>query len=144
MVEFALGLPILLALLFGVIEFGRMLFIYTATTSASREAARYGAVIGVTSGGVVRYNDCTGIRDAAKRLGSLAGIQDSDIQIDYDDGPSTAVYATCPPGQANQGDRIQVQVTAHYTPIVPLIQLPGFSFQSITARTLVKDVEVRP
>jgi hypothetical protein len=39
MVEFALVLPLLLVLVYGVIEAGRLLFIYSATQTASREAA---------------------------------------------------------------------------------------------------------
>jgi Flp pilus assembly protein TadG len=41
MVEFALILPVLLMTMYGVMEFGRLLFIYVTTTSAAREATRY-------------------------------------------------------------------------------------------------------
>jgi Flp pilus assembly protein TadG len=147
MVEFALGLPILLVLLFGVIEFGRLLFIYTATTASSREAARYAAVAGVNGSGILRYKDCAGIRAAARRIGSLAGIQDSDITISYDNGDSPyTAYATCATlsGAASSGHRVRVQVVAHYDPIVPLIDLPGFDITSFTARTLIMNVVIDP
>ena len=39
MVEFALVLPLLLILIFGIIEAGRLLFLYSAVMSSSREAA---------------------------------------------------------------------------------------------------------
>src|SRR4030095_776329 len=39
-VEFAIALPILMALLVGILEVGRMVFIYSAVNNASREAAR--------------------------------------------------------------------------------------------------------
>lgn len=45
-VEMALILPILLMLLFGIIEFGRILNTYMIVTEISREAARKGAVGG--------------------------------------------------------------------------------------------------
>jgi Flp pilus assembly protein TadG len=45
-VEFALILPVLLLLMFGVIEFGRLLFIYTEVSNATREAVRFGVVRG--------------------------------------------------------------------------------------------------
>ena len=49
-VEFALVLPLLLVLMLGIIEVGRLLFIYSSVNSASREAARYGSAAGeVTS-----------------------------------------------------------------------------------------------
>jgi Flp pilus assembly protein TadG len=41
LVEMALVLPILLLLLFGIIEFGRILNAYIMVSNASREAARY-------------------------------------------------------------------------------------------------------
>ena len=40
MVEFALAIPFLLVLAMGVIEFGRLMFSYSAVVSAAREAAR--------------------------------------------------------------------------------------------------------
>ena len=81
MVEFALVLPILLVTMFGIMEFGRLLFIYVTTASASREAARYAAAVGISDNGVEFYNDCAGIRAAAQRVGVLAGIQNNDIII---------------------------------------------------------------
>jgi hypothetical protein len=50
-----------------------VLFIYVTTASASREAARYAAAVGISDNGVEYYNDCAGIR--AQRVGILAGIQ---------------------------------------------------------------------
>lgn len=44
LVEFALILPILVLLLFGVIEFGLLLYNQQVITNASREGARYGIV----------------------------------------------------------------------------------------------------
>ncbi|MEN4041110.1 MAG: pilus assembly protein, partial [Anaerolineaceae bacterium] len=43
MVEFALAIPVLLLILFGIIEMGRLMFYYSSVATASREAARYGA-----------------------------------------------------------------------------------------------------
>lgn len=45
-VEFALVLPILIALVAGIIEFGFALYFQGVITNASREAARAGIVIG--------------------------------------------------------------------------------------------------
>ena len=46
MVEFALITPILLLLLFGVIDFGWMVFNYSQLYNALREGVRYGSVPG--------------------------------------------------------------------------------------------------
>ena len=50
MVEFALVLPMLILVLFGIIEVGRLLFIYNAVATSSREAARYGSAAGDVGG----------------------------------------------------------------------------------------------
>lgn len=44
LVEFALLLPLLLAILFGIIEFGIAVFAYNTTANVGREIARYGAI----------------------------------------------------------------------------------------------------
>ncbi|MGI6488868.1 MAG: pilus assembly protein [Syntrophomonadaceae bacterium] len=44
LVELALVLPILLLLLMGIIEFGRIFFSYLTITELAREGARYGVV----------------------------------------------------------------------------------------------------
>lgn len=46
MIEFALVLPLLLMILFGIIEFGLVLFRQEVITNASREGARFGILIG--------------------------------------------------------------------------------------------------
>jgi hypothetical protein len=144
MVEFALILPVLLMTMYGVMEFGRLLFIYVTTASASREAARYAAAIGISDNGVEFYNDCAGIRAAAQRVGILAGIQDSDVVIQYDQGPGTTPYSVCPaPGSGpGLGDRIVVSVTGHFQPVVPVVPIPIQDIQSVTARTMVRNVTV--
>jgi Flp pilus assembly protein TadG len=49
--EFALVLPLLAFLLFGMIEFGLVLFNKQVITNASREAARAGIVVDLDTGG---------------------------------------------------------------------------------------------
>ena len=44
LIEFALVLPILALLLFGIMEFGLIIFSYNTIGDAAREGARYGAV----------------------------------------------------------------------------------------------------
>src|SRR5512133_1033593 len=73
-VEFALVLPILLMLILGVFAFGHLFFVYSMTVSASREAARYGAAVGVTPNGIPRYRDCREIRNTATRIGGIVGV----------------------------------------------------------------------
>src|SRR5512147_115479 len=94
-VEFAIVLPILLLLLYGLLEAGRLLFIYSNVVTASRQAARYGAS---TGGTVPRYQDCAGIRAAAQKVDYLNAFDDGDIKIYHDTGPgsSPTLYCTGP------------------------------------------------
>ncbi len=52
LVEFALILPILLLLVFGIVEFGRAFNTYLIVSNASREGARY-AVVGAENGEII-------------------------------------------------------------------------------------------
>ena len=95
MVEFAIVLPILLMMLFGVLEVGRLIFIYAAITNASREAVRFGSAIGYDDDGNHKYKDCMGIRTIAKRSAYFLNLKDQDITISYDRGPNTVDYTVC-------------------------------------------------
>ncbi len=143
LVEFALVLPILLLLLLGVFEFGRLMVIYAGVTSASREAARFGAAVGDGQGGLEGYRDCQGIREAARRVSVLLPVRDVDIAIWYDN-PNTGFYEpNCPPAHVSLGDRIAVRVSVVYRPIVPLVPLPEMPIQSEAKRTILKDVYIK-
>ncbi len=48
MVEFAIIAPLLFVLIFGIIDFGRVFFLYNNLTNAAREGARLGAVLDPT------------------------------------------------------------------------------------------------
>lgn len=145
-VEFALALPIFLTLVVGVFEVARMLMAYISAYSSAREATRYAASIGAAANGEPRYRDCVGIRDAAKRGGFLAGIEDANILIRYDPGPVDAEFVDLPacPQEVLMGDRVLVRVTVNYEPLFGLIPgLKGFSMTTTNARTIVKDLDVR-
>src|SRR5512145_1798862 len=140
MVEFALILPLLLFIIFGIVEFGRLLATYSMVTTSSRDAARYGAAAGDVGGGVPHYLDCAGIRAAAKKNAFLAPITDNNIIITYDSGPGTAVLsATCPATvPIKLGMRIQISVSTVFEPIVPLGGLlQAFTLRSTTIRTIL-------
>ena len=87
MVEFALALPVFLLLVLGIMEFSWMLFHYSITFSASREAARYGSSVGLGATNLSRDIDCVGIRAEAFRVGRPAGITtNGQVEIRYDHG----------------------------------------------------------
>ena len=143
LVEFALVMPIFLTLLMGIVEFGRLMIIYSGAATASREAARYGASVGTSPSGIEHFRDCDGIRATAKNIAGLTPIEDSDITIQYDN-PSTGFFeGSCPPSRFELGDRIVVQVNLTFDPIVPLIDLPPIPIASETKRTVLRDIYVK-
>jgi Flp pilus assembly protein TadG len=158
-VEFAIALPVLLMMLIGIFEVGRMVFIYAAVNNASREAARYASAYGKgdAPNQYVKYKDCASIRRVARNSAFFARVTNANIKIYYDGGPtaypdglgpnSTAEWAsltqctatTGEDGAVNveSGDRVIVTVTAVYSPIVRLIPLRSRTFESTSARTIL-------
>lgn len=143
MVEFAIALPFVLLIMLGLFEVGRLIFLYSSVTSASREAARYGAAVGLNvSGGVPRYQDCVGIRAAAQKMDFLNEINDVNIIIAFDHGPGTAVFSGCPPAKVVNGDRIKVTVSAAFHPTSGLVPIRTIPLSSFSARSLLVKVEI--
>ena len=145
MVEFTMAIPVFLLLSFGILEFGYLFFVYSSVFSATREAARYGASVGLVSSSVPRERDCAGIRASAVRVGSIAGITPADVDIRYDKGPSdTRAWTDLPTCESNPttvlGDRIIVRVGVRFNPIIGII--PSFDIQNVNSRTIIKHVDV--
>lgn len=162
MVEFAIVFPIVLLITYGIIEFGRLVFIYAAVTGAAREGARYGAAAGSIEGSsnIKYYMDCVGIRNAVRRGAILTPITDDDIRVWYDHGPGTAHFPNpdplanlCPPKkdvivlngpeQIYRGDRIGVHIEVQYQPIIPFLGVNGFTIASENARTILVYVDIQ-
>lgn len=152
LVEFALSLPILLLVFFGIFEFGRLMFIYIVVSSSTREAARYGVAVGdsnVVESGTKRYYDCTGINNAATAFGQVINLTTSDVTITYDSGPSTSTtFASCDAlrdstTDVSLGDRIVITITYTYTPIAQyagFTMVPSFTITSTSRRTIMKSI----
>lgn len=142
MVEFALALPLLLVLLYGILESGRLLFIYASTVTAARQAVRYGSATGTSPNGVPYFSDCAGIEAAAQNVGFINDFQN--ITINYDNGPGTSILGTCPtftsPGN---GNRIRVSVETEWEPIVSIVPLDPIVIQSQSARTILASVSIQ-
>jgi PKD repeat protein len=115
LVEFALVLPLVLLMTLGIIDFGRIFYIYSASSNATREAVRIGSV---------DPNNCTAIDHAARSQLTFIDPSSFTVQIGYDDG-MTSYYYACPlqAGETLQPgrDRIIVDVTANFGPLTPVI-----------------------
>jgi Flp pilus assembly protein TadG len=148
MVEFMLVLPVLMLILMGIIEFGRIFATYAMISSASREASRYGASVGDNGSGVPRYLDCTGMRDAARRVAVLSELTNTDITITYDEGDTALPIGNCDsspdPAEIGLGDRVVVSVQTSYEPLVPLVPVPPQTIRAMSARSVLKEIDAGP
>lgn len=166
MAEFALALPILMLVIFGLLEVGRAVFMYAAVVNASREAVRYATAYGVNESAVLHVQNCAEIRNTAKRVAFLLPLADENIEIKYDTGP-TLVDADGTPDSGDEyfdpptdvgacdtdevvdesielacGDRVVVTVTVNYQPIVPIVPMQAQPFSSSSARTFLGVIEL--
>jgi Flp pilus assembly protein TadG len=106
LVEFAMVLPLMLILMFGIVDFGRAFYVWLTVTNAAREGARVAATqqpIGVVN---------TRISDAM--------------------GPLGTSQLTITPGniQGPRGEAVTIDLTYNFsfvTPIGPLVALVGGS-----------------
>jgi uncharacterized repeat protein (TIGR01451 family) len=174
MVEFAIVLPLLLLLLYGILEAGRLLFMYSTIVTATRQASRYGSATGqggdyTSIGGpdnraYPRYQDCYGIRLAADRVDFLNSFDlINDLTIAYDNGEGTPVtdFDGACDGDAdpdvkpstNNDTRIVVTVDGNFFPIVPRLvpfiersNANGNPISATSARTIIIaiSIEVTP
>ncbi len=161
MVEFALALPILMLIIVGLLEAGRLVFMYGAIITSSREAVRYGSVIGLVDGNpdAFRYQDCAGIIQIAQDRAFLIDPSNLTVTIEYDTGEGTTVFDTCIDADGDGIDdgidvtpladgtpkRITVTVSTNYSPLVPLI--PQFTIRDIestSSRTYLGMIEYEP
>jgi len=159
MVEFAIVLPILLLVVYGLIETGRLIFTIAFVNNATRQAARYGSTSGIGPNGVARYLDCAGIRAEAERMDFLNSFDASlvsNFTVTYDSGPGTPIKGNCngsayvgtPP---QQNDRIIVTANSNFTGIVPRLVpflsrtvVGGNPIVSESSRTLVLTILIEP
>jgi hypothetical protein len=148
-VEFMLALPVLLMLLYGIVEVGRLIFIFSSVANASRQAARYGSASGEVDN-VAFYQDCEGIRAVANQSAFL--IEFDEVNVTYDrginpDGTSIPIEGidpdpsedSCPIEDytVRNGDRIIVQVSTTYEPILGIVPIDPLEIVSASARSFL-------
>jgi len=163
-VEFALVLPLLLLIMLGLIETGRLIFHYSAVTNAAREAMRYGSASGfavhTVDGSTLslsRFEHCAGIVNAAVRVGFLGSVQPDDVTITYLDNDGDE-FARCPKITDIQdnspkpiidsgksivtGTRIRVVIINPFETIIPGLLPYNLDISSNSSRTIIRSVNV--
>ena len=149
-----LALPVLLMLLYGIIEVGRLIFIFSSVANASRQAARYGSASGEIDN-VAFYQDCDGIRAVANQSAFI--ITFDEVNITYDrginpDGTSIPIAGVDPNPKKDScpiedytvrnGDRIIVQVSTTYEPILTLLPIEPIEVVSASARSFLISIPI--
>ena len=123
LIEFALVFPVLMLLLFGVIDFGRIFHVLIAISNAAREGARYGVIYGIDrAGGVYTINESVIDAAAIQEAGNL------NLKLTADQ-VTPSCPSTCGPGLP-----LRVVVTDTVTPIMTIV------FD--TDLTFVRDMEM--
>jgi Flp pilus assembly protein TadG len=124
MVEFALVTTVVLVpLLFGIIEFGRLVWAKDMITSAAREGGRYAIVHGTTCDVAP---SCTMADSAAVADSVIAHTQLSPIKVN----PKWAHFK-------DPGDTVTVTVQYTYTPIVKVPFLTSAKTITATSKQIV-------
>lgn len=134
LVEFALILPLLLLILMGMIDFGRVLFIYANLFNAAREASRYA---------IVNPGDQVGIQEAARERIFLAPPEQVTIAVWYDTGPPD--YRGIPdPNNVIAGTRVIVDLRYDAEFWTPLLQpfVSHFPIHTVARRTIQRNPSV--
>lgn len=144
MVEFAIALPVLLVLLFGIMEVSRILLIYALVINASRDAVRYASSVGIesTTAEYARYIYCDGIEAIADQSSYFVIL--NPVSISYDSGPGTSSLGVCDANggedtdiTASSGDRVTVMVSTNYTPLVKLLPFQTRTISATSSRTIL-------
>lgn len=112
-IEFAFVAPVLLAIVFGIVEMGRMFYIRQSLEYATEEAARYYTLNPSTASS----NVDTALRNA------MAGGMGPDVTISYGSAPTCGASATC----------TLITATYNFTPAAGFV---GLSAQTLTAKAV--------
>lgn len=143
--EAALVLPMLLLLLWGTVEVGRLVAVWNGVNTAAREGARYGIATGLSTNGGPRYTDCDEISAAAVALSGLADLTPASVSISYDHG-SGSPFHDCTSGDPTasaivHGDRVVVTASQTFQSGIPLVRdfLGPMTLTGTDTRTIFKE-----
>lgn len=120
-VEFALVLPLLMLLVFGVIQFGIAFAQQLSLNSAARQGARSAVVGGI---------DCTGAASSARAASRTIGIGVSEaaaltvVMATDPDGTSDPCTGSERPCEDHRGDAFRVDVSRAFTVTIPMFGNP--------------------
>jgi len=127
MVEFAMIVPVLLLVVFGIIDFSRYVYTQNSLNQASREAARAGAVSERPPECAGQGRDACAITVARGRLVGVVGTTSPVVtcttvtQLDVNNDNELDRAAVAPPSNCRARDLFTVTVTNNFTLLTPVI-----------------------
>lgn len=132
-VEFALVLPIFLALLLMAVDFGRLFFTYIQVSNAAREAAAYGATQPTDTSGM----QARAVQEKNSQTQGEGALDP--ISATCADQAGTAIACSAAPGGVGAGNTLTVTVRQPFRFLTPLVNdMFGNSFgMSASATTAV-------
>jgi Flp pilus assembly protein TadG len=127
LVEFALCVVLLVALLLGVVEFGRMVLLYTTVSNATRIGTRYAIVHGSNSGTASGpgNDDATAI-GVVKNFAHVGGLNTSNLTVHVNYYSPGGVSPNC----NTPGCWVKVTASYPYDPLVSYFHLPTINLSS--------------
>lgn len=161
LVEFMLILPILLFIVMGIFDFGRVMIAYSSASNALREAARLAEVYGGEGRSTpeMDYLDCGAMREIAQRA-TFANVNVTVNYITYprdSEGkpdPSAAPiirpcvdnedYGDVSESQVRTNDIVEITTVGNVSLITPLLSsaIPELPFEFTARRTVIKQLSL--
>jgi Flp pilus assembly protein TadG len=139
LVEQALVVATLLAMMFGIIDFGRALYTYHFVSEAAREATRWASVRGNTCVGLT--GGCpAGTADVQTYVANVSGMGLDPAKITATTSWPIQPYSspTCGANINNPGCVVQVQVNYAFQFIVPFLPSAAFTMSSTSQMIITK------
>jgi Flp pilus assembly protein TadG len=129
LVEFAIVAVLLVMLLLGVVEFGRMVLVYTTVANAARAGARYAIVHGTDN--LASTDD---IKTIVKNFLSVAPLDTTGLttSVSYPGDPVKSGSSGC----TDPGCGVVVTATYPYQPIIGYFPWPTINLQSTSKGTI--------
>lgn len=118
LVEFALVFPILILMIFGIVDAGRLIYTYNTVANAARDGARV-AIVNQSASTTGTCDTASTIASAigcAIESGLALGLTETDISVSYMDPTDTS---TCT--SLTIGCLAEVSVTGHFQPLTPIV-----------------------
>jgi len=142
LVEFAIALPLLFALLYGIMEMGRMALMYTLVINASREAVRYASAVGKGDDGYFKYNNCLGIKNMAQQAAVFVPLTSTAINYYNETGTGVGVCDRTTSGEdsdisVDSKYTVKVSVQAQYSPMIVFLPISPKTITSTSTRTIL-------